>query len=152
MKQVTGLFDAGLTGVIAPTCSPAAISGNFHCSATPILGPCAAGSTGPCASPLAPTRVWFDCFPDAGGGMEWMCQLVSPPAGAPVFTTKAQRSAPKHAIWECRTFNADHVRIGPFLIATSDPHGPQEQRGGFVTWDGATALAKRLDLKLTNGC
>jgi hypothetical protein len=77
---------------------------------------------------------------------------VSPPAGVPVFTTKAQKAAPKHAVWECKTLNADHIRIGPFLIATSDPHGPTEQRGGAMTFDDAQLLAKQLGLKLTNGC
>lgn len=152
VKQVAGLFNAGLTGVIAPTCTPAAIAGNFDCSAEPILGPCTPGTTGPCASRLAPAKVWFDCFPDTGGSVQWMCQLVRPPAGVPVFTTRAQKAAAKHATWQCKTYNADHVRIGPFLIATNDPHGPVEQRGGAMTFAAAQVLAHQLNLKLTDGC
>jgi hypothetical protein len=152
VKQVAGLFDVGLTGVIAPACTAAAIAGDYHCSAQPILGPCTAGTPGPCSSRLAPTRIWFDCFPDVGGTVQWMCQLVSPPAGAPVFTTRAQKAARKHAIWQCKTFNADHIRIGPFLIATDDPHGLREQRGGAITEDAAAALARQLDLKLKISC
>jgi hypothetical protein len=152
VKQVAGLFDVGLAGVIAPVCTPGAVSGNFHCSAQPILGPCTAGTSGPCASRLAPTKIWFDCFPDVGGSVPWMCQLVSPPVGVPVFTTKAQKAAPKHAIWQCKTFNADHIRIGPFLIATGDPHGLKEQRGGAMTQVVAAALAAQLHLKLKIDC
>lgn len=152
VKQVAGLFNVGLTGVLAPVCTPAAIAGNFHCSAQPILGPCTAGTTTPCASRLAPTKVWFDCFPNVGGTVKWMCQLVGAPPGAPVFTTRAQKAAAKHAIWQCKTFNADHIRIGPFLIATSDPHGPKEQRGGAMTQDDAAKLAGQLHLKLTISC
>lgn len=152
VKQVAGLFDAGLTGVIAPSGTPGAIAGDFHCSAQPILGPCTAGTSGPCSSRLAPTRIWFDCFPDVGGTVQWMCQLVSPPAGAPVFTTKAQKAARKHAIWQCKTFNADHIRIGPFLVATDDPRGPKEQRGGAMTEDAAASLAAQLQLKLKISC
>jgi hypothetical protein len=152
VKQVAGLFDVGLTGVIAPACTPAAISGNFDCTAQPILGPCTAGTTGPCSSQLAPTKIWFDCYPDVGGAVPWMCQLVRAPAGVSVFTTKAQRSAPKHAVWQCRTYNADHIRIGPFLIATADPHGPIEQRGGAMTEDDAAKLAGQLHMKLTVSC
>jgi len=152
VKQVAGLFNVGLTGVLAPVCKPAAIAGNFDCSAQPILGPCTAGTTAPCASRFAPTKVWFDCYPNAGGSVKWMCQLVDPPQGARVFTTKAQRAAAKHAIWQCKTYNADHVRIGPFLIATSDPHGPKDQRGGAMTQDAAGKLARQLHLKLTVTC
>jgi hypothetical protein len=152
VKQVAGLFNVGLTGVIAPACSAGAISGDFHCDAQPILGPCTAATSGPCSSRLAPTRIWFDCFPDVGGSVRWMCQLVSPPPGAQVFTTKAQKTARKHAIWQCKTFNADHIRIGPFLIATDDPHGPKEQRGGAMTEDAAAALAGQLHLKLAISC
>ncbi len=138
--------------MIAPACTPATIAGNFTCSARPILGPCTAKTTGPCASPLAPTKVWFDCFPDKAGTRPWMCQLVSPPAGASVFVTKAQKAAPKHAVWVCKTFNADQERIGPFLIETGDPHGPTEQRGGTMTVEAAQLLAKQLGLKLTTSC
>jgi hypothetical protein len=152
VKQVAGLFNVGLAGVIAPTCTPAAISGNFDCTAQPILGPCTAGTTGPCSSRLAPTKIWFDCYPDVGGTVQWMCQLVRPPVGVAVFTTKAQKSAPKHAIWQCKTFNADHIRIGPFLIATDDPHGPIEQRGGTMTQVDAAKLAGQLHMKLTISC
>jgi hypothetical protein len=152
VKQVAGLFNVGLTGVIAPQCTPAAISGNYDCTAEPILGPCTAGTTGPCSSRLAPTKIWFDCYPDVGATVQWMCQLVRAPAGVSVFTTKAQRSAQKHAIWQCKSFNADHVRIGPFLLATDDPHGPIEQRGFTMTQDDAAKLARQLHLKLTVDC
>jgi hypothetical protein len=152
VKQVAGLFNVGLTGVIAPECTPAAISGNFDCTAQPILGPCTAGTAGPCSSKLAPTKIWFDCYPDTKGAVPWMCQLVAAPAGVGVFTTKAQKAAPKHAVWECKTFNADHIHIGPFLIATDDPHGPTEQRGYAMTQDAAGALARQLHLKLTISC
>ena len=152
VKQVAGLFDVGLTGVLAPKCTPAAISGNFDCTAQPILGPCTAGTSGPCSSRLAPTKIWFDCYPDVGGTVQWMCQLVRAPEGVGVFTTNAQRTAPKHAIWQCKSFNADHIRIGPFLIATDDPHGPIEQRGFAMTQDDAGKLARRLHLRLTISC
>ena len=152
VKQVAGLFAGRLDGVLGPVCTPAAIAGNFSCSAQPILGACAPSTTGPCASPLAPAKVWFDCFPDTGGTVKWDCQLVSPPPGVPVFTTRAQKAAPKHAVWTCKTFNADHERIGPVLIVTNDPHGPKEQRGGAMTIESAQLLAKQLGLKLTNGC
>jgi hypothetical protein len=152
LKEVAGLFTTGLTGVTDPACTPSAIPGNYHCSAKPVLGPCTAGASGPCDSRLAPARVWFDCFPDTSGTAKWSCQLVPPPAGVSVFTTKALKAAPKHAIWVCKAFNADHLRIGPFLIATTDPHGPTEQRGGYVSYVDARALATRLGLKLTNGC
>ena len=62
-------------------------------------------------------------------------------AGVPVFTTKAQKAAPKHAVWECKTLNADHIRIGPFLIATNDPHGPTEQRGGTTPGEDEARLS-----------
>ena len=152
VKQVAGLFNVGLTGVIAPRCTPAAISGNFDCSAQPILGPCTPGTTGPCSSQLAPTKIWFDCYPDVGGTVKWMCQLVRAPAGVAVFTTKAQKTATKHAIWQCKTYNADHIRIGPFLLATDDPHGPIEQRGGAMTQDAAGMLARQLHLRLKISC
>jgi hypothetical protein len=152
VKQVAGLFDVGLTGVIAPQCTPAAISGNFDCTAQPILGQCTAATSGPCSSKLAPTKIWFDCYPDVGGTVQWMCQLVRAPAGVSVFTTKAQKAAPKHAIWQCKSFNADHIRIGPFLVATDDPHGPIEQRGYTMTQDDAAKLAHQLDMRLTISC
>jgi len=152
VKQVAGLFDVGLTGVIAPQCTPAAIPGNFDCTAQPILGPCTAGTSGPCSSHLAPTKIWFDCYPDVGGTVQWMCQLVRAPVGVSVFTTKAQKAARKHAIWQCKTFNADHLRIGPFLLATDDPHGPIEQRGGAMTQGDAGKLAGQLGVKLKISC
>jgi len=153
VKQVAGLFAPdGLEGVFAPACTPAAIEGNFDCSAKPILGPCTAQTTGPCRSRLAPTRVWFDCFPQTGGTVDWSCQLVEPPAGTPVFTTAAQKAAPKHAVWFCRAFNADHKKIGPFFLATDDPHGPLEQRGGAMSVDQAQQLAQQLKLRLTVEC
>jgi hypothetical protein len=152
VKQVAGLFNVGLTGVIAPTCTPAAIAGNFDCNAQPILGPCTAATTGPCSSRLAPTRIWFDCYPDVGGTVQWTCQLVRPPIGVAVFTTMAQKTARKHAIWQCKSLNADHVPIGPFLVATEDPHGPIEQRGGDVTQVAAAKLAGQLHLRLKIAC
>jgi hypothetical protein len=152
VKQVAGLFTDSLEGVIGPACTPAAIAGNFHCSAQPILGPCTAATSGPCKSPLAPTKIWFDCFPDTGGADQWSCQLVAPPAGVSVFTTKAQKAAPKHAVWICQAFNADHQRVGPVWIATNDPHGPMQQRGESMTIEAAKVFAKQLGLKLTNGC
>jgi len=152
VKQVSGLFAPGLDGVIAPSCTPAVIPGNFRCTAEPILGPCTPQTKGVCDSRLAPTRVWFDCFPDSGGDADWSCQLVDPPPGAKVFTTAAQRAAPKHAIWVCRTLDADGNKIGPFFIATNDPHGPTEQQGGAMSVDQAQLLALRLRLKLTVDC
>jgi hypothetical protein len=152
VKQVAGLFTGGLNGVIAPVCDPAAVTGNYNCTAQPILGPCTASTQGPCASPLAPTKIWFDCFPDKGGADQWSCQLVSPPAGTSVFTTKAQKAAPKHAVWICQAYNANHERVGPLWIATNDPHGPMQQHGESMTIEAAAVLAKQLGLKLTNGC
>ena len=79
-------------------------------------------------------------------------QLVDPPPGTKVFTTAAQKAAPKHAIWACRTLDADGNKIGPFFVATNDPHGPTEQQGGAMSVDQAQVLAQRLGLKLTVDC
>ena len=153
VKQVGGLFAlGGLNGVIAPSCTSTAVSGNFRCTAEPILGPCTPETKGPCSSRLAPTRVWFDCFPDSSGGVKWSCQLVDPPPGTKVFTTAAQKAAPKHAVWVCRTLNADGKKIGPFSVATNDPYGPTEQQGGAMSVDQAQVLARQLGLRLTVDC
>ena len=135
----------GLDGVDRRRPAPRPRSrGNFGCSARPILGPCAPAMTGPCASRLAPTKVWFDCFPSVGRGREsGRASSCSPPAGVSVFTTRAQKASPKHAVWECKTLNADHIRIGPFLIATNDPHVPTEQRGERDDISGRRAAARR---------
>jgi hypothetical protein len=154
-KQVATLFDGkGLAGVRSVSCTSAAgLSGYYHCTATPVLGPCSDSSSGPCDSPLAPTKIWFDCFPNQSGADQWTCQLVSPPAGVNVFTTAAQRAAPKHGIWECKAYNADRQKIGPFLLATTDPHGPVEQRGqGDVSLAMAHQMAAQLHIKLIEVC
>ena len=153
-RHVATLFAAGgLAGVKSATCvaSPV-LAGDFSCTARPVYRPCSASTKGPCASRLAPTEVWIACFPDQGAAVRWMCQLVRPPAGVPVFTTAAQRAAPKHGLWQCKAFNADHIRIGPFFLATNDPHGPLEQRGGDMTVGAARALASRLHLRIVVDC
>jgi hypothetical protein len=152
-KQVAGLFAAnGVSGVESPDCTASStLPGDYDCTARPVLGPCDSKSTGFCRSPLAPTRVWFDCFPSKGKD-PYACQLVGAPAGVSVFTTAAQKAAPKHGIWKCLTLNQDEDKIGPFLLATSDPHGPVEQRGEYMTLSAARSVARQLHLALVKDC
>jgi hypothetical protein len=152
-KQVAGLFAAnGVAGVSSPVCTASStLPGDFSCTAKPVLGPCTAKSAGFCRSPLAPTKVWFDCFPSTGKD-PYMCKLVSPPAGVSVFTTAAQKAAPKHVIWKCLTINQARQKIGPILVATNDPHGPVEQQGEYMTLSAAQGAARQLHLKLVEDC
>jgi hypothetical protein len=152
-KQVAGLFAAnGVVGVTAPVCTASTtLPGDFSCTAKPVLGPCTAKSTGFCRSPLAPTKVWFDCFPNTGKD-PYTCKLVNPPAGVSVFTTAAEKAAPKHGIWKCLTLNQAKQNIGPFLLATNDPHAPVEQQGSYMTLSAAQVTAKQHHLTLVKDC
>lgn len=151
-KNVEGLFTTGLVGVQGPVCTPSTLAGNFNCTATPIYAACTPETVGPCASRLAPAEVWIDCFSQPKETDQWSCQLADPPAGTSVFTTAAQRAAPKHAIWQCANVNVAQQKIGPFLIATNDPHGPTQQVGSSITQEQAQALAAKKHLKLAVDC
>ena len=152
--HVATLFSpSGLAGVKAPQCTAAPVlKGDFNCTATPVYRPCTAKPTGPCASKLAAPRVWLQCFSISRAGFSWTCDLVAPPVGAAVFTTPALRAAPKHGVWQCKNLNVAQEKIGPFLLATADPHGPVEQEGGYMTLAKARGLAARLHLKLVDDC
>src|SRR5262249_4080251 len=111
--KVADIFSPSqLAGGKSPVCTASkTLPGDYDCSAVPILRPCTSATTGPCDSPLAPAQVWMQCFPLTSGAFAWSCTLVEPPPGTPVFTTPAQKAAPKHGIWLCRALNKDGERV-----------------------------------------
>jgi hypothetical protein len=137
-----------------PVCTPSkTLADDFDCTAIPVYHACTASTPGPCASPLAAARVWMQCFPYSHAGFHWSCTLVDPPPGTPIFSTSAQKAAPKHGVWECRALTEGGDKIGPFFLATSDPHAPMQQEGaGYMTLVAARALAGQLHVKLVNLC
>ena len=70
-----------------------------------------------------------------------------------MFTTAAQKAAPKHAIWMCRTLDADGNKIGPFLDRDErSARADRAARAARMSVDQAQVLARRLGLKLTVDC
>jgi hypothetical protein len=73
------------------------------------------------------------------------CAVQGEPPGEPVFTTAAERAAPKVVTWKCEDEDDEGRQIGPAFVSIEDggPGSPVEEHE-WMTQADARRLARRL--------
>jgi hypothetical protein len=90
---------------------------------------------------------------DVAGEENLACVDTGAPPGTPVFTTAAERAAPKEVTWKCEDENEQGQAIGPVLVAIKGaPSGGPVEEHEWMTETQARELARQLKAQFGTDC